>query len=467
MSHPPTIDVDVSLPTPRPGGTLQVVLLCGLCALLAFAILAFGATREWGTVILQLGAAGLFLLWIASQVGAGELHLPDTPLLLPMIGLGLTIVVQLAFKTSAYAYATRKEFLVWLAYGFVFIVGAGVLSRESAIRKFLAAVTAFGAALSTFAVVQSLTAGGKIYWRVLVTTVAQPYGPYINHSHYAGLMEMLAPFGLVLCLDPYLSGTKRVLAGFAGLMMAASIVFCRSRGGIVSLICELAFFAGYVLLSTRQRRGIGWQAGILAAALLAAIAWIGPADVLEHMATLKAPLNPEVSGDRLTIARDSMRMFRDRPLLGWGLDVFPIAYPKYRSFATEYRINAAHNDYVQLLVETGIVGFSILLVFLGLLYRKGFRNLRESKSPFRSDAVLAALVGCTGLLVHSLSDFNLHIPANAAVFFVLCAIVTVTPVSQAGSSRHFHAGERRRSRVRREELQESGPLLIEGYREDN
>ena len=96
--------------------------------------------------------------------------------------------------------------------------------------------------------------------------------------------------------------------------------------------------------------------------------------------------------------------------------------PSYRSFYTNLFVNEAHNDYAQLMVETGLLGFGLMLWFLVRLYRSGWPTSRRWEFKWDGAVSLAALLGCTGLLLHSLVDFNLQIPANAAVFFVLCAI---------------------------------------------
>jgi len=145
--------------------------------------------------------------------------------------------------------------------------------------------------------------------------------------------------------------------------------------------------------------------------------------VLKQLDSLRDPLTNDSVVSRLAIAGDLLRMVRDRPIAGWGLGLFPIIYPQYRSFSTDLFVNQAHNDYLQALVETGIPGFACVLWFIGNLYHSGIRNLR-AQSSMAAAPVLGPLVGCTGILVHSLSDFNLHIPANAALFFVLCGMVS-------------------------------------------
>jgi O-antigen ligase len=126
-------------------------------------------------------------------------------------------------------------------------------------------------------------------------------------------------------------------------------------------------------------------------------------------------------------------MIRARPLLGWGLDTFVTVYPQFRSFPTTKLVNAAHNDYLQLLVETGLAGFALMLWFVIETFRSA---LSEQSAGMKQRARLAAMIGCTGILVHSLSDFNLHIPANAALFYVLCAIAAAGQTSPSKRRQH-------------------------------
>jgi O-antigen ligase len=77
------------------------------------------------------------------------------------------------------------------------------------------------------------------------------------------------------------------------------------------------------------------------------------------------------------------------------------------------------------LLETGLAGLGVGVWFLVVLYREGLRNLRPARLSPAALISAAALAGCTGLLAHSFTDFNLHIPANAALFYVLCAVATV------------------------------------------
>jgi O-antigen ligase len=94
-------------------------------------------------------------------------------------------------------------------------------------------------------------------------------------------------------------------------------------------------------------------------------------------------------------------------------------------------VNQAHNDYLQLLVETGLAGFSIAVWFLLLVFRQAAGKLKNWTETASGAMTVAALLGCIGILVHSFLDFNLQIPANAALFYVLCAIAASKPLQES------------------------------------
>ncbi len=98
----------------------------------------------------------------------------------------------------------------------------------------------------------------------------------------------------------------------------------------------------------------------------------------------------------------------------------------FRSSYTNLFVNAAHNDYVQVLVETGLIGLAAVLWFIVEVYRAGLRNMEGWSRDWSRALGLAALIGCTGLLVHGFLDFNLQIPANACLYCFLCAVSTRT-----------------------------------------
>ena len=200
--------------------------------------------------------------------------------------------------------------------------------------------------------------------------------------------------------------------------MAGSIFLSQSRAGTASFLVEMALLLGLVLGSGKNRRAVA-TIGAVCLMVAAFTAWVGTSALWHHFASLQGWM-------RLAVTKDGLRMFWHKPLLGWGLGTFTIVYPQFRSFYTSLVVNAAHNDYVQALVETGIVGFTSIVWFVVAVYRHGLRNLDSWSRSWSRTLGIAALIGCTGILVHSSFDFNLQIPANACVFYFLCAVATRT-----------------------------------------
>ena len=204
------------------------------------------------------------------------------------------------------------------------------------------------------------------------------------------------------------------MVAFCAVLMATTIFLCGSRGGMIAFALEVVLLPALTFRTRRSPRvALGSVAG--GALILALLAFLGEGQVLGRLGDLDA-------GIRLNITKDCLRMFSQRPVWGWGLGTFPTAYPGYRSFYTNLFINEAHNDYAQLLVETGLLGFGLMLWFLVITYQHGLPTSRRWEFKWDGALSLAALLGCTGILVHSFVDFNLQIPANAALFYVLCAL---------------------------------------------
>jgi O-antigen ligase len=197
----------------------------------------------------------------------------------------------------------------------------------------------------------------------------------------------------------------------------------------------------------RSQHG-NWKKPLMLGAFLVLVigflVWLGGNELTRRLASIHSEARTELGGGlRLTIDRDCLRMLWKRPFLGWGLGTFPIVYPQFRSFYSTFFVNEAHNDYLQLLVETGLVGFSIAVWFLVLVIRQATRKLKDWNETSTGALTVAALLGCVGILVHSFLDFNLQIPANAALFYVLCAIATSQPLQES----HRRRVSRRRSLI--------------------
>ena len=398
----------------NPLGTLDRVLVFGLCLLLMCGVLAFGTVEEWAIFCFEALATGLFLLWAAKQLLSRQVKLSPNPLYLPALLFFLLICAQIAVNASAYPYVTRYGALEFVSYGILLLIASECLRTKEARKAFALVMIVFGTLYAFFALAQDFTSNTKIFWIRTVRFHGGIYGSYVNRNHYAGLMEMLVPIPLVLSMSHLLRGPKRMLVGFCGILMAGTIFLCGSRGGMVAFVLEMALLGTLMFAKKRRLPAIlGYAA--LCISTLAFIFLSNNGRGLARIGDLSPGIRPQIT-------KDCLRMFVKRPIWGWGLGTFPTVYPQYRSFYTNLFVNEAHNDYAQLLVETGVLGFALMLWLLTQLYRASLPALDGWQNRWDRAVSLAALIGCTGILVHSFVEFNLQIPANAGFFYVLCAL---------------------------------------------
>jgi len=414
-------DVQEPCAPPRPH-ILQSnqIELYALTAVLMFAPLAFGSVESWAIFVLQLSSAILFSVWILQQVRAGRISIRWNPVFLPMCAFAALAIVQLLPGISAYRHATASTLLLYMSYGIICFLLTQLLERTTHLRQLATAFVVYGTGIAMFAVLQSLSSSGKLYWIRTPRFGGWIYGPYVNHNHYAGLMEMLIPIPLVFAFSRYAHGRKKWLAASAAAFMGASIFLSGSRGGMAAFAIEIAIFF-YFLFRERTHNRVALLMGGFLLVALASIVWIGGNEVSSRLSTLADYKRPDLNTDvRMKIDRDAMRMISARPLLGWGLGTFADVYPQFRSFYTNSLVNEAHNDYLQTLIESGLFGFGLAMWLVITAVRRAWQKTSNWPSDVNGILALAALLGICGILVHSLVDFNLEVPANAMLFCVLC-----------------------------------------------
>jgi len=410
-------------------------LLYGTFGLLMFGPLAFGAVEPWSIFVLEGGAASLIVLWLAKQWVDEEVVIRWNPLFLPMAAFAFLILVQVAFRISAYPHDTVSGALLYCAYGMLCFLARQVLVRSAQARKLAVIFTIYGFLLAGFALLQGIAPNGKLYWVREPRLGGWIYGPYVNHNHYAGLMELLVPIPLVLALSRLAEDRERIAAAVASAVMVGTLFLSGSRGGMLAMVVELAFL-GVVLF--RHKRSVRTAVGLgaFAIVLIGLLTWLGGQELTTRVSSISAETRTEISGGmRSSIDRDAWRMFRSKPVLGWGLGTFPVVYPQFRSFYTNFFVNAAHDDYAQLLAEMGLLGFATMAWFLIVTYWSALPKIDNWMSDVSGAITLACLTGLSGILVHSIVDFNLQIPSNAALFYVFCSLAAAPPLIQRARKR--------------------------------
>ena len=403
-------------------------------SLLMIAPLAFGAVQPWAWGALIVGAVALLLLWGLASIGAGKVTLVWSPLYLPMLGVFAVAAVQLAFGLSMDRVGTREALLKLAGYAVLFFVSQQLYASASAgtWRFMAAAVAVYLFLMSLFAIIQFFATPGLLYGAIHAESESV-FGPYVNRGNYAGLMEMLIPIVVCFALSLRWRHPAKPFLLFVVFLALVSVSLSGSRAGLISLAVEFGRVGVRVLAG-----GIDHKRVLVTGILIAVLAggffyWLDPGDVLGRWKQVAS--QPELAlGNRQKIALDSLHMSRDHLLHGVGLGAFQIAYTPYQSVVTDLTIDYAHNDYVQFLAEAGIWGWILLPAALVLFFLCSFRGLRARHLSHTRWLQLGAAIGVCGILVHSFSEFNLHIPANAAWFTFLAAVAILPKTAASASS---------------------------------
>ncbi len=298
-------------------------------------------------------------------------------------------------------------------------------------------ITVFGFFLAIFGLTQSFTSPDKVYW-IRELPQSQAFGPFINRHHFAGYMELALALPLGLVFTGSIEREKKFIYLFAAGLMAVALVMTNSRGGIISLLAELLFLVATMGLrrqhkhrkreSEEQKPPIKRAAAKAGLALAMVVALFGSVVLLGGEDALTRIVG-SVNTDDPTTGRAhfwsvTVDIIKTHPLVGTGLGAFGVVYTGYDSRNGMYRLEQAHNDYLQVLSDGGIVGAALGLLFIVSLFRMGFAR-RESRDDFRRGVATGALAGCFAVLIHSFFDFTLHTPANALLFLVLAALATM------------------------------------------
>jgi O-antigen ligase len=401
-----------------------------LMATLMAAPLAFGAVQPWAWASLCVLSGVALVLYALGCAATGHIRIGLLPMHVVMLLALILVAGQLALGKTFDPVGTRESLIKLTGYSTTFLL-AGLLSAAlspRAWRWFGFATVSYVFAMAVFAMIQFFSNTGLIYWTVKPRWGGSIFGSYVNRNHYAGLLEMLLPLAIGALLALPKHHVFKLFGSFAALLGVASVILCGSRGGTVGVGVELAIFLAVIVSRTAhetRRRSI---LVALAVALLGAafFIWLDTDRALNRWETTARA--PELAAEsRLTMASNAIRMLRQHPVSGAGAGAFEVAYPSCQGqVAVDPVVDHAHNDFLELLAETGVAGGVLLIAALYLFARASFSKLRERLALPGGWMQAAATIACCGLLVHSFTDFNLHIPANAA-WFSFCTAVACAP----------------------------------------
>jgi O-antigen ligase len=457
-------------------------------ATVAWSVLAFGAVYPWAYwpligISALTGAVGLltsrqgalpraFMLGIAAVVLTVAVQLipfhqsvlavlsPATDSFLRHYNLEYALVVRTAGVTvpgwaghplslSPVSTARGLAFLGSLA---LLLAGLTASLSSDGLRPLVERITVLALAVAMIGIIQQATVTtGKVYGFWTPEQTGSIYGPFVNKNHFAGWMVMALALTIGLASGRIARGmrggkpgwrnrvlwlstpdaSRLVFTAFAALVMGVALALSLSRSGIIAFAAAILIAAWAVV-----KRQTTWHRRTVATAymmfvFIVAVAWAGVDVVARRF------IGPwQDVGGRLGVWQDALHMAGDFPLTGVGINAFGEAMLDYQTTTLNVHFSAAHNDWVQLASEGGLlVGIPILFA-LTLLIREIARRFRERQDDAVTSSIrTGAVTGLVAIGIQEFFDFSLQIPGNAILFTVLAAIAIHKPAARGTPGR--------------------------------
>ncbi len=437
-------------------------------AILIFSVLFFGSVEIWSSALIEVCVLTLIIIWLVIRAKTGHpLHTDKTVIsrkerymfialfglfayifiqMLPLPSIILKYIAPKSFELysfysvdknpgmhiSLYAYKTQIEFLRMLTYSLFFILLAFSIKDMHTLERLLKVLSYFGFGLAIFAIIQKATWNGGIYWFRELTQGGTPFGPFVNRNHYAGFIGMLIPLTLGLAFTRK-KRERKILFGFFALIMAVSLFLSLSRGGIISFFAGITVF-GLFLSWDKFRAKKSWTLTAFIFVLFLYLLYLGINPVIDRF--YETDITREA---RIAVWSETVNAFKDFYLTGSGLGTFINVFLFYSPEAIRSIYDHAHNDYLEFILEAGIIGTVLLLLFLFFFVRSIVGGSWAGRTGIFKISMLSSI---TTIAIHSIFDFNLHIPSNALMLSAVFGMAFA--VSKIGSRDFSGCSDKRR-----------------------
>jgi O-antigen ligase len=445
---------------------LPRLVFYSLLTLIALTAIPNGTEHVWFKAVFQSVVFTLVGLWIIEGLFSGTWRLPDLHLLAPGACLLILAIIQaiagswqLGFElvSSVASYETR----LWVFQaGAILLMAALLLQYTNNQKRFKAlvhVVISIGALSAFYGLFRQLTLSPPPWSGVEEPTAG--YAQFLNPNHFALLMEMT--LGLTVGLIIAGGVKRRSLFVYlpVSVLLWTTLVLSNSRGGILSMVGQVVVVAFLIVVmkppkdvattSNEQAEDFHGQPGpkktprlnrtvvarvslafLLLTIIVGGAFWVGGDSLRRRLQVTPREFANETptrsNSNRLAIWRATISLIKDNPITGVGLGAYSTAIPRYHDASGTWIPEEAHNDYLELLATGGIIGFSLVVWFGIVCYRRGRRNLLSPGDQFSRAARLGSLIGLTGVGIHSHVDFGLHITVNAVICISLIVVLTRT-----------------------------------------
>ncbi|MFI8480841.1 O-antigen ligase family protein [Pseudomonas sp. NPDC078700] len=427
--------------------TLERMLIGSVLLFLLWLPLPIGSNRDWSAALLIFLCALLAIGWAINALRRNRDVGPTLKAGLPMFGLLVLcqfwVLLQWLGGVSVDTGATFQYLMLGCAYSLLFLLVTDLFRTRKRLSLLLGTLVVSGTFQAFFGVVMTLSGVEHLLIGSKTVYVGDATGTFVNRNHLAGYLEMTLACGIGLLLAlrderqfrwvnllETLLGPKARLR-LALVMMTIALVMSHSRMGNAAFFVSLLLVGGLFVLVTKEHRlrNSVILGSLLLIDMLVVSQYFGLDKLVDRMASTQFE-NVLVDGQTAARANEmrdnvfaaALPLARECLFTGHGAGSFEVVFPKAAGADITQHFDHAHNDYLQFIIEYGLLGSLPLLAFViyGLYHAQ--RAMWQHESVYRSGVGFGASLGILTLLIHSLADFNLQIPANAATYVVICAV---------------------------------------------
>lgn len=395
-----------------------------LYSLLIFTPLAIGSVQGWAISIIHFVTLFALTAFLLEKSLAWSWEWIKTPQDKPILILLILSILSTVF--SVHTYTSIWSFILLFNYVIIFYLIIHTVRTRSQLRQLVYLIVFVAAFLSIFGLIKRFGNNTFPWWDYFFmkrnSTIVS--ATYVNPNHFAGYMEMTIPLILGLFLTGF-RGIKFFLMIVLATLFFAALILSLSRGGWFGAFTGL-FVMSAALLFNQYFQSKKLVLTLVCGFFVVAFIVLSSTPVVKEIKTLEPKRKIPVLKDRVTVWGGIVEMIKDHPLLGTGPGTFATVFTRYQPPGMLMRYTEGHNDYLHFISETGLALVPVMVWMIIALFVKGFKKFNNSSRLVRG-TTLGAMSGVTAILIHSIFDFNLHIPANAILFTVLAAIV-VSPI---------------------------------------
>ena len=452
-------------------------------AILVWAPIPLGSNRAWAWSLLELLAFGLAGGWlICFAFGKVAVTEPFRRAKWFLVLLGLWIIYQglfilpmpqawlailspeaaavhdslrLGFNQSTWmalsvdTHASRTSWFKSLLYVVSFAMTLLVITNRDRAKRFAYVLVIFALALAVYGLMLHLTEYSHSWFGTTLSHGSRAIATYVNPNHFAGFLEMTLAIGIGLLIAGLRGGQaqtwkqflKHVIEWIFSPKMRLRLMLCVLVIALVathSRMGNTAFFASMIIagviglaFSRHATRGtVVLLVSLIAIDVFIVGSWFGLEKLANRIEQTSVAYRPNESTEsvetRAEPAKYGVDLIADYPMFGAGPGSWYVAFPRYRGGDLSSFFDYAHNDFVQFVAESGLIGGAMLFAIVAWSLAMALIAQARRRDPLMRGFSFASIMGITSILIHSSVDFNLQIPANAMLFMVLLAFAWIS-----------------------------------------